>query len=413
MHPKIKFDLQEIIIQKILIFFIFLNFFFPKIPLFSIPGFSQGLRLENLICMILLIALIFGKRLTLTIKDFKHLKTYITIFIIILFSSYIGWVNGIELPLIFVVRTLEYLVFAFLIFKSNIKVETIKIFIKFFYLACFFGILLQYLDLMGVFSSTGITDINPEKYTAFTSGPWELAFMISISFFTLLIIDENNFKQIIIYFILTSLILFFSGSKTLIISFFCAVLVFFFFKTKTINLKIFFYIFMIILPIVTILILNEFKLKPLDQYEYLLHENPNDVIENIIKIDYNFIYQSIKEFLLYGNVRAIEDTAQQYTSFQYRLIHWNNARDNWLINQYTIIFGAGAQFIYYDSFVFRIIFTTGIIGTFYFIIIALKIPFFLSVFFLLSGLGIDFLASYKLTIFTIILHYVITERRNS
>lgn len=413
MHPKIKFDLQEIIIQKILIFFIFLNFFFPKIPLFSIPGFSQGLRLENLICMILLIALIFGKRLTLTIKDFKHLKTYITIFIIILFSSYIGWVNGIELPLIFVVRTLEYLVFAFLIFKSNIKVETIKIFIKFFYLACFFGIFLQYLDLMGVFSSTGITDINPEKYTAFTSGPWELAFMISISFFTLLIIDENNFKQIIIYFILTSLILFFSGSKTLIISFFCAVLVFFFFKTKTINLKIFFYIFMIILPIVTILILNEFKLKPLDQYEYLLHENPNDVIENIIKIDYNFIYQSIKEFLLYGNVRAIEDTAQQYTSFQYRLIHWNNARDNWLINQYTIIFGAGAQFIYYDSFVFRIIFTTGIIGTFYFIIIALKIPFFLSVFFLLSGLGIDFLASYKLTIFTIILHYVITERRNS
>ena len=232
MHPKIKFDLQKIIIQKILIFFIFLNFFFPKIPLFSIPGFSQGLRLENLICMILLIALIFGKRLTLTIKDFKHLKTYITIFIIILFSSYIGWVNGIELPLIFVVRTLEYLVFAFLIFKSNIKVETIKIFIKFFYLACFFGIFLQYLDLMGVFSSTGITDINPEKYTAFTSGPWELAFMISISFFTLLIIDENNFKQIIIYFILTSLILFFSGSKTLIISFFLCSTSLLFFQNK-------------------------------------------------------------------------------------------------------------------------------------------------------------------------------------
>ena len=118
--------------------------------------------------------------------------------------------------------------------------------------------------------------------------------------------------------------------------------------------------------------------------------------------------------MFFGNIPPIEDTSQQYTSLNYRLQHWNHARENFLINGPTIIFGSGAEFIYYDSLIFRILFTTGVIGTIFFIILMIKIPFYLIVFFLLSGLTIDFVASYKLSVTVIqhTLHFVIAKRIN-
>ena len=82
MHPKSKFELQEILVNRILFFFIFLNFFFPKISLLSIPGFNQGIRLENIICFFMLITLIVGKRISFTLNDYNNLKPYIFFFTI-------------------------------------------------------------------------------------------------------------------------------------------------------------------------------------------------------------------------------------------------------------------------------------------------------------------------------------------
>ena len=115
--------------------------------------------------------------------------------------------------------------------------------------------------------------------------------------------------------------------------------------------------------------------------------------------------------MLFGNVPSVEDTPQQYTSLNYRLIHWNHARDNFLMNGFTFIFGSGAEFIYYDSLIFRILFTTGVLGSLIFIIYMIKIPLYLVIFFFLSGLTIDFIASYKLTVTVILLHFVIINKK--
>ena len=410
MHPKSKFEFQEILVNRILFFFIFLNFFFPKISLLSVPGFNQGIRLENIICFFMLITLIVGKRISFTLNDYNNLKPYIFFFTIFIFSTYIGWANDVDIKLIFVFRIIEYLVFSFLIFKSQIQVKNIQIFIKFFYLACLIGIFLQYFDLMGTFSSHGLSQNTQGKYTAFVSGSWELAFMISISFFIILTTIEKDNLQIWFYLILTFLILYFSGNRTIIVSFIISLFTYFLFKSKKINTKIIIYLFLLLFPFVSIFILNAYELKSLDQYKFERIINPNAIIENILNIEYNYVFQIIKEFLFFGNIPPIEDTSQQYTSLNYRLQHWNHARENFLINGPTIIFGSGAEFIYYDSLIFRILFTTGVIGTIFFIILMIKIPFYLIVFFLLSGLTIDFVASYKLSVTVILLHFVIAKR---
>ena len=412
MNSKTKFELQEKFIQRILFFFIFLNFFFPKISLLNLPGISQGLRLENIICFFLLITLIVSKRFSLTSNDYDYLKPYIIFFIIFIFSTYIGWLNSVKIHLIFILRVIEYLVFAFLIFKSQIKLKDIEIFVKFFYLACLIGIILQHYGLIGTFSSTGLAPKTAGKYTAFVSGSWELAFMISISYFIIIANTEINKKQIIFYFILTVLILYFSGNRTIIIAFLISFIIYFIFKFKTINPKIIVYFFLAIFPIVSLFILNEYELQSLDQYSYKINTNPHALLENIYNIEFNFVYQSIKEFLLYGNTLDVRYTSQQYTSLVYRILHWDLARDNFLINGFTVIFGSGAEHIYYDSLIFRILFTTGLIGSLYFIILMIKTPIYIVIFFLLSGLTIDFIASYKLTVTVILLHFVIIKRNN-
>ena len=170
------------------------------------------------------------------------------------------------------------------------------------------------------------------------------------------------------------------------------------------------YLFIFLLPFISFFILNQLELRSLNEYDYKINENPNKLIENILNLDFNYIYQTYKDFLLYGYVRDIADTAQQYTSLQYRLIHWNWARENFLLNSFTIIFGSGAEALYYDSIIFRILFTTGIIGTLFFLVVLTKIPFYLLVFFFFSGLTIDYITSYKLAITTILLHYVILKK---
>ena len=411
MHPQIKFELQGKLINKILIFFIFLNFFLPKLTILNIPGFSQGIRFENIICFFMLITLIVGKRLSLTSKDYKILKPYLTFFVIILISSYVGWSNGIKIQFIFVLRILEYLVFCFLIFKSQITLKTIEKIVKLFYFACFIGIILQHFKLMGTFTSVGIDTVGENKYTAFTSGSWELAFMISISYFIILTINNNEKKkENFIYLFLTLIIIFLAGSRSLFLSFLITIPIYYIFKSRTLNIKLFLYLFLFLLPFISFFILNQLELRSLNEYDYKINENPNKLIENILNLDFNYIYQTYKDFLLYGYVRDIADTAQQYTSLQYRLIHWNWARENFLLNSFTIIFGSGAEALYYDSIIFRILFTTGIIGTLFFLVVLTKIPFYLLVFFFFSGLTIDYITSYKLAITTILLHYVILKK---
>ena len=125
-----------------------------------------------------------------------------------------------------------------------------------------------FLDASNIAVGRDIRESSPTLHTAFVSGSWELSFMISISYFIILTTSKKNNLQIIFYLILTILILYFSANRTIIVSFLISLMTYFVFKSKVINTKLIVYLFLVILPFVSIFVLNENELQSLDEYNY-------------------------------------------------------------------------------------------------------------------------------------------------
>ena len=58
----------------------------------------------------------------------------------------------------------------------------------------------------------------------------------------------------------------------------------------------------------------------------------------------------------------VNDLDGKLWSMAYRLEHWLIFYKQFLLNPFTIVFGTGSTFIYYESTIFRILFGTGIFG---------------------------------------------------
>ena len=65
-------------------------------------------------------------------------------------------------------------------------------------------------------------------------------------------------------------------------------------------------------------------------------------------------------------------------------------------NVFTLLFGVGYMGIYYESFIFRILFGNGILGLLMLLFFVYKINFSLLIFLLISGITLDFIASFKI-----------------
>ena len=396
---------QDIIVKRLLIFFIFANLFIPKISLIAIPGYSQGIRLENCLSFLIFITLVITKKLVIYDRDLDKLYPYLYFVLISIISCYVGWLSGLSIKIVFIVRLFEYLAVYMLLFKIQINPKIIENLIKLFFVACLIGIALQHFKLMGTFTSAGYSANYYSSYTAFTSGSWELSFMISLSFFTLLSLCRNDTKKLIIYFILTLIIISFAKTRGVGTAFIISILIYLFIKSRLINLKIFGYIVLILLSIFLILEFGTTSVSDVIDKNDSTYVAEN-IFKNIISLDINYIYLILKNFFIYGDVLSIHDVPNEYLSLQYRLTWWNYARDAFLLNPFTTLLGSGPEFIYYESFIFRVIFTFGVIGTLVILLIAIrKVPLYLLSFYVMSGLTTDFIASYKLAIATIILHY--------
>ena len=411
MDYTLKKKAQDLITNRLLVFFIFIHLFLPKINLFEIPGYTQGIRFENCLSFLMLITLIVTKNLTLYDKDVKNLSPFFYFIIITIISCYVGLVNGLSIQIIFIIRLFEYLAFYILLFKSEINLKIIENLIKYFLIVCLVGIALQYFKLMGTFTSSGYHPDYFALYTAFTSGSWELSFMTCLSFFTLLSLCKNDKKKLIIYFICSLIIISFAKTRGVGIAFIFSILVYLYAKDRLINLKIFFCAILILITVFSIL---EFTTSDLNYTSVKSNFGDTSFVRanlfsNIMSLDIKYIYLLFKNFFIHGDVASTGEVPFEYLSLQVRLIWWNHARDDFLLNSFTILFGSGPKFIYYESFIFRVIFTFGLIGTLIILYIAIRrVPLYLLSFYSISGLTTDFIASYKLAIATIILHYAYT-----
>ena len=117
----------------------------PKINLIDIGNFHQGIRVENLISIVLFLLVLFNP------KNFKindDSKFYL--FCAIIFLSYsVGIGNDVPIIFITIIRIFEYIIFV--IFFSNFKLDYKKIIIfsKFLIIINLIVALLQYHEILG------------------------------------------------------------------------------------------------------------------------------------------------------------------------------------------------------------------------------------------------------------------------
>ena len=176
---KINYKLQNFNFWKIFPVIIFM--FNPKIDLIPIPGYWQGIRLDDLIILFYSIFFffqnkgsIYPKMISLNMRGFN----WIIFFPYLVFSLIVGKIFGIDVEWINSLRFLEYIALIIILNELDVPKKTIISLIKVYIIVNFVCVLLQYFDLIGAISSRGfapwgLTDpelaIKPaaEKYHGF------------------------------------------------------------------------------------------------------------------------------------------------------------------------------------------------------------------------------------------------------
>ena len=339
----------------------------PKINIIDFKNFHQGIRIENILNLIFFFIIIFNR------KKFKiNYDSKFYLFCGIIFLSYaVGIFNNISVHFIVFIRIFEYIIFV--IFFSNFELDYRKI-ILFFKLLIIINLivcLLQYYEILGFFSSRGYFGPNYDNWKAagIFSGSWELSFISSILYF---IIYHHDKKKLNVYFYLTIIILYLANTRGVMISFFVSVFFLYFNNIKINVLQI------LLIPLL-IYIFYFLTLK-------------------YFNIDIVILLESLIQLIFFNQnmFKDLSDTGHQYYSWAYRLGDWISYANQFNKNIFTNLFGTGYTTIYYESFIFRILFANGIIGFAILSILILRLKLYIVIFLILTGFTLDFVASFKM-----------------
>tara|TARA_B100000579_G_C22847900_1_gene865522 strand:- start:5601 stop:6752 length:1152 start_codon:yes stop_codon:yes gene_type:complete len=370
---------------KVVYFLFFFLLLFPKISIISLPGYKQGIRIEDLVTFVLLLFILYNYKKFHFLGNSGEIKFFLfTIFIF--FSYLIGVYNGVSIEIFSVFRIIEY--FTLLIFFSTFYLDKNKItrILKLVIILNLLIILAQYFEIIGYFSSTGYTSpkVFGWKATGVFSGQWELSFVISVCY---LIIFENQKKKFDRYFFLTVIIIYLSGTKSVQLAFIISILYtyfkFYFNYLSIIKVIIFISLFILLLSLVI----------------------------GYYNMEVKYLLTTLYDLFMNNTVPQFTEDNVEYSSWIHRLHNWQIYYSNMQLNIFTFLFGVGYMGIYYESFIFRILFGNGILGLLILFIFVYKINFSILLFLLISGITLDFIASFK--IFLILYLYFKMLPKNS
>ena len=377
--------------QTIEFIIIFILLIFPKIDLIDVLNYHQGIRIEDLVVIYISISLLISNSLEINKKDFGYnfYAFFFVLFISIIHGSLYFNQEWLILP-----RYLEYIVILIYFNRNNPSLETIFLILRLYLILNLIFVLLQQYGLVGEFSSLGYEspqNLTDDRPTGLTGGPWELSNCCAIIFFALLLDKKQSFFSKYFYSFIAVYLILATNSRTIVVSFILATTLYFYIRYVD-RKKYYLFIFLLI-SLFVVLYLIIFK-------ENLLN----------IKIDvYLELINMFKNFTFNFEGPDLDTLDGRLWSMAYRIEHWLVFYKQFLHNSFTIIFGSGSTFMYYESTIFRILFGTGIFG-FLFVIysiknISLHILFLLSV----SGLSLDLFLSSKI-FFTILLYFYIEKK---
>ncbi len=374
------------------LFFFIVIMFIPKFDLIPVPGYWQGIRIEDLLILSYFVVFISNTQNVIYHREFLF-KNFLIFFIYIFVSNLIAILSGIEVKILMLIRLSEYIVLLYFFDNFNLNLTKIKKILYYYLIINFIIALLQYLKLVGNISSLGYLgpeDVMSLRSMGLTGGSWELGAISSIIFFTIIEI-EKNVKKIFLVFCLVNLLLIFAEGRGNFVGFNLATLFLFLFNNK---IKLENKIFFVIVIIISIFIFKNYLFK--------------DFFEKIFLVDYNYLRFLFSEGIFNNNLPSKDQLIDMkiYLSFWYRVRDWSIVINELTDSNINIFFGLGLKDIYYDSLLIRILVSTGIFGIILVLFLTLKLKLYLMIFFLFSGAFLDLFISMKIFFFTLIMLYV-------
>tara|TARA_A100001388_G_scaffold277002_1_gene266426 strand:- start:1491 stop:2696 length:1206 start_codon:yes stop_codon:yes gene_type:complete len=391
-------------LEAIFLYSFFVVLFIPKVDLISIPGFWQGIRLEDLILMSysLIVILNFREKIinNLLVQKFLPLLYY---FIIIFISSFIGKMSGSTIVYFSLLRIIEYTILVILLCNFKISKQQFLFFIKLYVLVNIIFVLLQKFSLFGSFTSLGYLSPDHElsaRVMGLAGGSWELGIIVGLCYFIIITLEKPNLSKIMFYFFIALYLNLEAQSRINFIGFVLANLFFLkgFIERKKYIVIVSAFLILCILSIIFIEFLN------IDSYQRL------------IKTNYVQSLEIVKNFVLFFELPNREFLDETVWSLWYRLSLWSKLIPPYFDNFFTVLLGSGNYVVYYESGILRIIFTTGFIGCLYVMFMVRKLEVFIIVYFIFVGLTLDIFNSFKIFGFTMLYYKFIYEnyshRRN-
>ena len=368
--------------------FIFILLIFPKLDLVDIPNYHQGIRIEDLIVIYIGLVLYYSNSFEISKKDLGYLF-YIYFFILL-----ISVVHGslyYDQKIVIIPRYLEYIIILIYFNRNNPNLNSIFLILKLYLLLNFIFVILQQLGFVGEFSSLGYESpdkLTDDRPTGLTGGPWELSNCSAVIFFSLLL-DKNQSKFSKYFFSIISIYLILvTQSRTILVSFIIAYFIYLY--TQYVDKKKFYFFIALLFSIFSLLFIAL-------QFKNFFLNNIKGYLE-LITLFESFIFNLEKP--------DVNDLDGKLWSMAYRLEHWLIFYKQFLLNPFTIVFGTGSTFIYYESTIFRILFGTGIFGFLFVMYGIRKVPLHILILFLISGLSLDLLLSFKIFLSMLLYFYI-------
>ena len=397
--------LNKIKNTNILVLLFLILIFVPKIDLISIPGYWQGIRIDDVILAFIgLIFLINKNKIIFSYKKFYNGWFYF--FLYIFFSNLIALLIGFEIKFVMMLRIIEYLIVITFIYNLNLDKVFLRKVIKYFIILNVFVVFFQINGLVGSISSLGYLPagaiLNNRAY-GLLGGSWELAIITSLSYFILLYVSEKKNEKIKYLFICLFL-LYTANSRMPIAAFLVGVSIFYFFEKIKFKQKILdykfkgYYFFTGILFLIYFFYLINFN-------NYFKYNFDLDYFDDF-NLSREVIFNLISNLLIYNDVPSRAEFHNYdfpYWSLLYRLEHWSNLYHINLSEPFSFIFGSGLNILYTDSLLIRILLNCGFVGLLFIAVLSLGLPIFLLVFLFLCGLTLDLFISMKIFIFTLLL----------
>ena len=367
---------------------------FPKFNIIDIPNYHQGIRIEDLLIVYIAFFLILSNSFEIKTNDlgFNFIVFFFILLISIIHGSFYFSQKWIILP-----RYLEYIVLLIYFNRFNPDLSLIFSIIRLYLILNFFAVILQELGLFGEISSLGYespANLSDDRPIGLTGGPWELSNCSAIIFFTLLLDKKQSLTSKYIYSIIAIYLIFATHSRAIVISFLLALAIYIYMKNMKLS-KIYFFLILFVTSIFCFLIIIKFA-------------------NNFLIFDeiYFQLIPMLQDFILYQEKTNLDELDGRLWSMAYRIDHWLEMYNKFLLNPFTIVFGSGSTTMYYESIIFRILFGTGIFGLIFVLFAARTFPLHIFVLLLITGLTLDLLLSFKIFLTILFYFYILTRLEN-